>query len=80
MSNIIDKLGIKRIEQYQEDGLYYCLADEVIELEQQRNDLLEALILCYEDNEDRSGYYNTRKLIEKVTGKSWEKIKELFDD
>ena len=44
--NIIDKLGIKPIAVYNSDSYpyKYCLDVDVRELEQQRNEMLEALI------------------------------------
>ena len=87
MSNIIEKLGIEEIEQYQENGMYYCLAHEVRELEQQNRDMLEVLIdkilteieICPNIPEEMilDAYSNFVTVIEKTTGLKWQKIKEL---
>jgi len=93
--NIIEKLGIKPIEFV--DGDYICggewiPADEVRELEQQRNELLEALIKttakmeeeCHAHNWDAHCPARTRMnwnmlVIGKACeGKTWEEIKELL--
>ena len=92
MSNIIEKLGIEEIEQYQENGMYYCLAHEVRELEQQRNDMLEALIEIVQSyisllkqhhgsdktTEEIEDLFKPQiRTIEKTADMSWSKIKEL---
>ena len=93
MKTIIEKLGIKPIESFCigiGDGTnnFVCLTPEVRELEQQRNEMLEALIkmtlsvesskLCKRPEYAKVGDgYN---IIEKADPqhRSWEEIRELI--
>ena len=100
MTDLIEKLGIKPINQFECIGTNgirrnaVCNASEVRELEQQRNEMLEALIksveseIEYEASGD-AGSWNVFEneptktsiaVIQKATGKSWKEIKELIDE
>ena len=79
--NIIEKLGISPIKRK-----YYFFStnrhfdiDEVRKLEQQRNEMLEALIERSLSEDKKYGIRNWSlvEAIEKATGKTWQQIKEL---
>ena len=87
--NIIEKLGIQPIPFFEADCLksytLVCLDEHVRDLEQQRNEMLEALIVLEKHVEDsglelydRSGV----KAIEKADPqhRTWQEIKELLHD
>ena len=86
--SIIEKLGIAPFKTYFyiADG-DYCDPQEVRELEQQRNEMLEALIIHASMEVSKGGIFPvlavmveaTRELIEKTTGKKWEEIKQIVD-
>jgi len=86
MSDIIEKLGIKPIQRYYnpllEEEIFSSY--EIKEIEQQRNDLLEALIECCEAMEEEQGGMspNAINAIEKADPQHrlWEQIKELPDE
>ena len=102
MNNIIEKLGIKPIGTMGAvmggfGSMALIKLSEVRELEQQRNEMLEALImdevgiilLKAVTKEKTRTYYNIDdafinskrlEIIERATGKSWEEIKELFNE
>jgi len=79
---IIEKLRIKPLKAYYgEQSRPYCNEKEVRELEQQRNELLEALIYRTLETEKHQLKYSKEwnrniEIIEKVTGKTWEEIQE----
>ena len=83
--NIIEKLGIKPIQTLGSViGMLGRMAlvnlSEVRELEQQRNEMLEALIRITtgdKRNHDLEVRY-AKLVIEKAIGKSWEEIKLLM--
>lgn len=94
MKSIIDKLGISFIIKdsiipfncpecgYEMEATVYSHI-KIKELEQQRNELLEALIewaLQWEKQFEPSRLFEeTVSVIEKATGLEWEKIKELYE-
>ena len=84
---IIEKLGIEPINWFKYEGYLdkLCYQTEVKELEQQRNEMLEALInnnLALEliQNKKTPGkiYLANKKLIEKIAKMPWSEIKELY--
>ena len=83
--NIIEKLGIKPLEgDYHEEIGFVFATEDIEELEQQRNEMLEALITLY--NVQPLDWTIIRELkqaqraMKSVTGRSWEEIKELLND
>ena len=84
----IEKLGITPIEIHQSDfeqqifPTQWCYPSEVRELEQQWNEMLEALINeCYwEDKEGKGANSDWVSIIEKADPqhRTWEEIKELI--
>ena len=95
MKDIIEKLGIKSLGSFTVDGVdksikdqLFCFADLVREIEQQRDEMLEALIDFAETLSTtfvcpsfRYTAWGKRLLpvIEKATGKTWEEIKEILN-
>ena len=90
---IIEKLGIEPIKRYcPGDGknhpIFMCGEKKVREVEQQRNEMLEALINARKYTEALlKDKYNSKRsvklpptdrAIEKITGKSWQQIKEII--
>ena len=97
MSNIIEKLGIKPTMVYfagqLNPGTPICLDKDVRELEQQRNELLGALIdVTFEQSKILESinvtlmddivakHIHRIEIIEKATGKSWEEVKKIKND
>jgi hypothetical protein len=88
--NIIKKLGIKRIQSVHgksHGGEYsFCFETNVRELERQRDKMLEALIdimkIMEPARRDFTGawVYKWMPTIEKATGKTWNEIKELYEN
>lgn len=87
--NIIEKLEITPVTVYEVDIKNdlvqdYCEAWEVGELEEQRDEMLEALIdilrILEPPMRDFTGawVYKHRKTVEKATNKTWEEIKEIL--
>lgn len=87
--DIIKKLGIERPDYI--DGCFirgdgnWIEYEEYLKLEQQRNEMLEALIddiQSYEfspgDMFPFSNYKRNKSIFQKATGKTWEEIKELI--
>ena len=81
----IEKLGIKPLEgDYHEEIGFVFATEDIEELEQQRNEMLEALITLY--NVQPLDWTIIRELkqaqraMKSVTGRSWEEIKELLND
>ena len=79
--SIIEKLGITPLEIKYSSILdqHMFFENEVRELETQRDEMLEALIAAIVMNE-RNGnpIESIYGIVEKSTGKSWKKIKELL--
>lgn len=72
----IDKLGVIKKPAYG-----YATAIEYIrELEEQRNEMLEALIELMVEDDNFDGAEKYLILIEKTTGKTWEEIKKVLED
>ena len=102
MSDMIEKLGIAPIVSHRfyadvnaKTSESYCKADDVRELEQQQNELIEALIDCikrFENYEmsvdDDPPYYHKqaikqyKSIIEKADSqhRSWNEIKEMYQN
>ncbi len=82
--NMIEKLGITPIDLDDYENVDHAIGKPIRELEQQRNEMLEALIEVIKTDLDYNGYsYMFPELIpivEKATGKTWEEIKELIND
>ena len=81
--NIIEKLGIRSVSAHpvHKDGYTFFSFQEVRELEQQRNEMLEALIEVRENDyltEGAKWFYEG--IIKRATGKTWEEIKELLNE
>ena len=89
--SIIEKLGTRQIPRYTVIGVFedddkyeMCLEKNVKELEHQNNEMLRALIDIHNAQfsksyaEIESTIRFTRNLIEKVSDKTWSKIKELI--
>ena len=91
----IEKLGIKPIPKgynakYIDDPVITVFRKDIEELEQQRNEMLEALIKAARFYEDiltegeglrpyqEKEFSNIRMVIEKITGKTWPNIKDLL--
>ena len=87
--NLIEKLGITPIEWFMRGGEAVCLEKEVRELEQQRDEMLEALMHStiemeiYAEYHPNSGTpYFVRKNIKAIENadtehRSWQEIKEI---
>ena len=88
MNDIIEKLGITPIGRKYNKKIWDTVfsQEEVREIEQQRNELLEALIKIHDAQfnhskslaELNSTIRFTRNLIEKATDMKWQEIKELI--
>ncbi len=79
--NIIEKLGITPIRIQGEYGAATGNVNKIKirELEQQRNEMLDALIKAVKEPVKFSWHTDdVIKIIEKATGKTWKKIKELL--
>ena len=84
----IETLGIKPLIAHMIPSTQYGMIssfelEDVRKLEQQRNDLLEALIemvidVGHDIPEALILHTEEVSIIEKATGKSWEEIKELY--
>lgn len=87
VSEINKKLGITPVEEMSIPyGEWGCITEEVRELEQQRDEVLEALIediISYEfshgDMFSHSNYKRNISIIKNIYGRSWEDIKELYN-
>ena len=83
---IIEKLGITPIEGIPSGpfGIPVFDMDEVREVEQQRNEMLEALIDSVIESKEASysdiPWRYFIQIIEKDTGKTWEEIKSLIGE
>lgn len=85
---MIEKLGITPLEPNESARTpkYTCLyktfsTEQVREVEQQRDEMLEALIvICSENINYETRHALGRIAVEKATGKSWEEIKEINND
>ena len=84
--NIIKKLGIKPIESHPVRNGYVCDTLEVRIIEQQRNEMLEALVDIAIDEsfftlnrESQRRIDIARKTLKKINGKTWEEIKQLIE-
>ncbi len=93
MSELTEKLGIKPILMYEGGGGYYVDGEQVRKLEQQNADMLEVLIDLVTDalstrQQTHGGfrggperyYSGDIKVIEKVTDKSWQEIKQVIEE
>ena len=76
--NIIEKLGITPLPCYGTGKKWIFDLWEVKALEEQRNEMLEALIKVTILSNTKHDYVVTA--IEKATGKTWTEIKELIND
>lgn len=84
MKDIIKKLDIIPIEWFMRDGEGVCLESAVREVEQQNRDMLNVLIILEKEMgidlyDMFEGTLKIQLIIEKVTGKSWEEIKRLYN-
>ena len=81
----IEKLGIKPLEgDYHEEIGFVFATEDIEELEQQRNEMLEALVRITTGNK-RNHALEVRyaeKIIQKADPqhRSWQEIKELLND
>jgi len=91
--DIVKKLGIKPIKRFECIGVSglrknaVCESSDVEKLEQQRDETLEALIntclvleAIHESSAKRSLYFKNIKVIERISEKTWNGIKDLLND
>ncbi len=90
--NMIEKLGITPIDLDDYENVDHAIGKPIRELEQQRNEMLEALIKIYNSvyvnqfgdycitSDFQDAFEIIGPLIQKATDKTWQEIKELIND